>query len=297
MSDDDIFSQFGDGNKTLLNGGGGDKTIIKPMPGGKRSNIQATPSSIPPPQMAQVPVSSLHNVLDATNNNPIISVASPLLSLLNRLSQTHQHNDIKGLYTRTVQEIRNYENNAKQKGLDNKQILIARYILCSAIDEMVLNTPWGSTSFWPSKSLLSTFHKESTGGQKFFTILEQLQQSPGANINLLELIAICLSLGFQGKYRIEPNGLNFIETIRTQLHQQIVMIRGEYNRELSQSTKGIQFKRAADRNVPLWVIGAVTGALIIAAYIGFNISLNNDASPLLDTINSIQLIDEPQKDQ
>lgn len=295
MSDDDIFSQFDGSDRTLLNTNNtGDRTILKPMPGGRRPNSNVPPSSqeIPPPQMAKVPLSSLHNVLDASNSNPIISVAKPLLSLLNRLSQTHQHNDIQGLYNRTIQEIRNYESNAKQKGIDNKQVLIARYILCAAIDEMVLNTPWGSTSFWPSKSLLSTFHKESTGGQKFFTILEQLQHNPAANIDLLELCSICLALGFQGKFRLEPNGLNFVETIRTQLHQQIVMTRGEYARELSPTIERIKLQRASDRNVPLWVIAAVTGALVLSAFVGFSISLNNEASPLLDVINNIQPTEE-----
>lgn len=291
MSDEDIFSHFGNRDNTQLNNsGGGDKTIIKPMPGGKRPEPSPV-VNIPPPMTPQ-PVGALHNVLDQTDNNSIVAVARPLLSLLNRLSQTPQHSDVNGLYNRTVQEIRNYENNARQKGLDSQQILIARYILCAAIDEMVLNTPWGSTSFWPSKSLLSTFHKESTGGQKFFTILERLQQSPGANINLLELTAICLALGFQGKYRVVEGGLNHLETIRTQLHQQIALIRGEYERALSPHVKGVQLKRAADRNLPLWVIAAVTAALVLTTYIGFSVSLSNDASPLLEKINNIMPIEE-----
>lgn len=293
MSDDDIFSQF-DNEKTLFNAGGdksgqSDQSILKPMPGGRRATTQSgqTPGGMPPPQMSQVPLANLHNILDQTDKNPIVSLAKPLLSLLNRLSHTHQHNDVNGLYSRTVQEIRNFENNAQQIRLDQQQTLIARYILCAALDEMVLNTPWGSTSFWPSKSLLTTFHKESTGGQKFFTILERLQQNSAANINLLELIAICLALGFQGKYRVVQGGLNHIETIRTQLHQQIVLVRGEYERELSENVQGIHLKKAADRNVPLWVIGAVTAAIIIAAYVGFSVALNNEAEPLLDKINNI----------
>ena len=104
---------------------------------------------------------------------------------------------------------------------------------------------------------------------------------------MLELISICLALGFQGKYRLEPNGLNFIENIRTQLHQQIVMTRGEYNRELSPNVKGIQLKKANDRNLPLWVVAAVTGALVLAAYVGFSVSLNNDAGPLLNKVEQL----------
>ncbi len=294
MSDDDIFSQLNDDNRTILNvtgnkppQGGSDKTLLKPMPGGRRPANNTSPAPMPAPKMSQVPLGNMHNVLDETDNNPLVSVTKPLLSLLNRLSQTHQHNDVDGLYNRTVQEIRNFESNAQQKNIDPQQILIARYILCATIDEMVLNTPWGSGSFWPSKSLLSTFHRESTGGQKFFTILERLQQSPAANINLLELSAICLALGFQGKYRVVAGGLNQIESIRTQVHQQIAMIRGEYERELSPNINPIQLNRSINRNIPLWVIGAITAALILTAYVSFSITLDNDAEPLLERINNI----------
>jgi len=299
--DDDIFSHLGDSDKTILRpspqpSGGGNKTIIKPTPGGMRQQTANTQPINTAQPMTQAPVANLHNVLDQTDTNTIVSVTKPLLSLLTRLSQTHQHNDVNGLHSRTIQEVRQFEQNAQQKGVDPQHILIARYILCAAIDETVLNTPWGANSLWPSKSLLSTFHRENTGGQKFFTLMERMQQNPGVNIDLLELISICLALGFLGKYRVIQGGLSHIETIRSQLHQQIAMVRGEFERDLSPHSEGIHIKRATDRNVPLWVIGAITGAIIVAAYISFSIALNNDAQPVLEKIQNIFPIEAEQSD-
>jgi len=297
-NDDDIFSHLGNGDKTILRPtprpSGGDKTIIKPVPSGQ----QTQPTNAPPARpMPQAPVANLHNILDKTDTNPIISVTKPLLSLLTRLSQTHQHNDVNSLHARTIQEIRSFEANAQQqKRIDPQHILIARYILCAAIDETVLNTPWGANSLWPSKSLLSTFHRENTGGQKFFTLMERMQQNPGVNIDLLELISLCLALGFLGKYRVVQGGLSHIETIRSQLHQQISMVRGEYERDLSPHSEGIHIKRAADRNVPLWVIGAIAGAIILAAYVSFSVALNGDAKPVLENIQNIFPIETEQSD-
>ena len=300
--DDDIFSNLGDSDRTILrptprpSGGAptSNHTIIKPTPG---QPAQTTNSQAGNMAMSQAPVASLHNVLDKTDNNPIISVTKPLLSLLTRLSQSHQHSDVNGLHSRTIQEIRNFEANAQQKGIDAQHILIARYILCSAIDETVLNTPWGANSLWPSKSLLSTFHRENTGGQKFFTLMERMQQNPGANIDLLELISICLALGFLGKYRVVQGGTSQVETIRSQLHQQIALIRGEYERDLSPNSEGIHIKRAVDRNVPLWVIGAIAGAIILATYISFSVALNSDAKPILDKIEEIFPIEVEPTDE
>lgn len=285
--DDDIFSHLGGDDRTIIGGRpkpATDNTILKPTPGGKRT---APGMGNSPPSMNQRPATNLHNVLEQTEKNPVIAVAKPLLSLLTRLSQTHQHSDVNGLHNRTLHEIRSFESNAQQKGINPQQSLIARYILCSAIDEMVLNTPWGSNSIWPNKSMLSTFHRENTGGQKFFTLMERMQQNPGANIDLLELIAICLALGFQGKYRVIQGGLSHIETIRTQLHQQIAMIRGEYERDLSPHVQGVHVKKATDRNIPIWVIAAITAAIVISAYIGFSIALNKDAKPVLEKLQQI----------
>jgi len=292
MADNDIFSHLNDEDRTILKpspGGGGNKTVIRPTPGG-----QVPPQGSVPNQAAASmgrPI-NLHNVLDKSDNNPILAVAKPILSLLTRLSQTHQHNDVPGLHTRTIQEIRNFETNSQQKGINAQHITIARYILCAAIDETVLNTPWGSNSNWPSQSLLSTFHRENTGGQKFFALLEKMQQSPGPNIDLLELMAVILALGFQGKYRVVQGGVNHLETIRTQLHQQIAMFRGEYERSLSPHFEGIKIKSAVDKNVPLWVIGAIAGAIIVAAYIGFSFALNSDAEPVLQKLQEINQIEQ-----
>jgi len=294
MDDDDIFSNLGDSDRTILRPNpqpaGGNKTVLRPASPVSQGNSSQS-------AILQTPAANLHNVLDKTDTNAVISVAKPLLSLLARLSQSHQHNDVNGLHSRTVQEIRNFETNAQQKGINPQQVLIARYILCAAIDETVLNTPWGANSLWPSKSLLSTFHRENTGGQKFFTLMERMQQNPAANIDLLELISLCLALGFLGKYRVMQGGITQIETIRSQLHQQISLIRGEYEHDLSPENEGVHIKSAADRNVPLWVIAAIAAAIILATYISFSIALNNEAKPVLQKIENIFPVETTQTNE
>ena len=71
-------------------------------------------------------------------------------------------------------------------------VLAARYVLCTFLDEIVLGTPWGSESVWSTQSLLSSFHNETWGGEKFFLILDSMLQDPAGNINLIELMYVCL---------------------------------------------------------------------------------------------------------
>ena len=56
-----------------------------------------------------------------------------------------------------------------------RQERAARYALCATIDDMVLSTPWGSSSSWVQQSLTSVFHNEVIGGDRFFDILDQMQ--------------------------------------------------------------------------------------------------------------------------
>ena len=35
----------------------------------------------------------------------------------------------------------------------------AHYALCASLDDVVLNTPWGSSGVWAARSLVSTFHR------------------------------------------------------------------------------------------------------------------------------------------
>ncbi|NVL27204.1 hypothetical protein F2S73_10895 [Pseudomonas syringae pv. actinidiae] len=75
-------------------------------------------------------------------------------------------------------QVKLFEAEARKRAIDNDQLLAARYVLCTVVDEAVLNTSWGSKSDWSKISLLSRFHKETFGGEKFFQLLERLSTNP-----------------------------------------------------------------------------------------------------------------------
>jgi len=296
MSDDDLFTNFEPegfgGSRGNIPVNPDATSFIKPSPGGRRPPKNASRQSTNSPPSNESRPRSVADLIGAsvkTDINQIMSLARPLLSVLTSLSQTHQHPNVNDLHSRTVQEIQNFVTNAQQQGIHPQQIQVAKYILCAALDETVLNTPWGSNSQWPGQTLQSIFHKENTGGEKLFTIMDRLSQNPAANIDLLELIAVCLALGFMGKYRVVNGGWSHVENIRIQLYQQIVRVRGEYERELSPhiQTPLTRHKRSAEQKAPVWMIGAVTIAVIISIFVGFEIALTKEAQPVLDKLNII----------
>ncbi len=280
-----------------------DKTVIRPRPGGATPVAGAPQQPAAPAAPQQAAASAAPQAAytapatpqpaapigpTRTGTNIITDAAAQLLALIGQMKNTTQHNDIAGLHRQVVQAIQNFENNARSMGAMPEALLISRYGLCAAIDESVLNTPWGSTSVWSSHSMLSTFHKETGGGEKFFLILDRIRQEPAKNIDLIELYSIILALGFEGKYRIQPNGRSAIDTLRDELFNIVRMHRGEYERELSPRWRGLQAKvNTLAQQVPLWVIGALTGVILLCVYLGFNFMLYSNASPSLEQFDAI----------
>ncbi len=113
-----------------------------------------------------------------------------------------------------VEAVREFEKRALATGLDTRSLRAARYALCATIDDMVLSTPWGSTSSWAAQSLTSIFHNEVSGGERFFDILEQMQKDLGRHSEVVELMYLCTSLGFEGRYRVMPRGIAALTELR-----------------------------------------------------------------------------------
>ena len=145
----------------------------------------------------------------------------------------------------------------------------------------MLDTPWGSQSIWSKQGLLVSFHNETWGGEKFFDALERLLAYPAGNLHLLELIYLCLAQGFEGRYRVRDGGRDQLERVRTNLFQTIRAQRGEPERELSPHWQGVAPRRdPLIQQVPLWVLCAVAGLLLLGLYTVFTFALSRDSDPV-----------------
>ncbi len=258
-----------------------DRTVIRPMPGGRRSA---------PPQAVDRPVfNASASSLDSTFNpavgtalpssdyqeNTIVAAALSLLSLASRLRQTAVYPAVDELRQRLAAEVGNFENRLLQSSVSADQTRMASYALCGFLDETILNTPWGAQSNWGHQSLLISFHKEAWGGEKFFDIVGMLVKQPTQHLALIELCYLFLSQGFQGKFRVQNNGLGELERYRAELYQLIQRFKGDYERELSPHWQGLRdVRNALVRHMPLWVIGSLVSVALILAYLGFVLSLN-----------------------
>lgn len=279
---------------------GGDRTRIKSAPGGDSGTPAPDPIAPPPRAPASVDLPPVGGELPASRGlNPLVNAAETLLAVHAKVSQSARHSDVAGLYRQLTQEIREFESKARDKGIRPEIVLAARYVLCSVLDEAVLNTPWGSDSPWAQRSLLSAFHNETSGGEKFFLILDRMRQAPAENLDMLELMYLCLSLGFEGRYRLANRGRDTLEQIKDDLFRIIRRYRGEHERSLSPNWQGLGKTRATlTEYVPLWVWAALVALVLVLTFTGFRYWLYTSSNPVVEQFDQvIETIDNREIDR
>lgn len=257
-----------------------DRTVIRPAPGGRRA-APARPPEMPaaaaPSAFSSAPAAAAESAETITSGQPpLLAAAAPLLQLLARLRNTYSQPEPAELHDRAVRQIRAFEAEARQAGVPAEQIRPAHYALCASLDDVVLNTPWGSAGAWAQRSLVSSFHQEVQSGERFFDMLAKLRESPGTFLPVLELMYLCISLGFQGRYRLSPRGPGELERLREDLYTVITRQRGQAAEPaLSPHWQGVAVPyRPARVVVPAWVVGAGVLAVLGGLFIWFSTGLN-----------------------
>ena len=273
-----------------------DRTQFMPRPGGR--GPQPAAAAQPAPAPLNLPAEPLA-LGQAQGLNPLEQAAGPLLALLTRLRNTIAHPAPASLRAQLLAYLRQFEERAEAAGVARNEVLLARYALCTALDEAVLSTPWGSSSDWSKQSLLITVHNEAWGGEKVFQLLEHCLQSPRERLNLLELLYLCTSLGFEGRYRVINGGRAQLEALRERTASAIRSARGEVERELSPHWRGVTVTRdRLAQFVPPWVGLAVALALLLLVLFGLRLKLAADAEPVFRGIHAlgeipVQAMDRP----
>lgn len=297
---DDPFAEPGDT----------DKTVIKPNPGGRRPAAAAAPA--PTPAVTPEPVADTPE-LDAfglpqpaapaapkaaapkatqvalTGMNQLTACATSLFALISRIRNRAQHMDPDKLRQSVVAEVRAFENRALKAGITAQTVKIARYALCATLDDVVLNTPWGGQSSWGLQSMVGTFHRETVGGDRFYDLLARLEKEPATNIDMLEFLYMCMSLGFEGRLRVEQGGSEKHLQIRAGLARIIRGQRGNVERDLSPRWKGLDkpFKALSAWRL-VWLTLAVLGMVLALQFAGLSWALSRDTENVAGQLSVVE---------
>ncbi len=261
-----------------------ERTVIIPRPGGSRRAAVppvARPASPPPAAMAPAapppPPMEAGPPIESPGiaPSPILGAAATLIDLAVRLRSTAPHGTVDELRERVIGEMRRFEERLGVLGIPAGVARAAHYAVCATIDDVVLNTPWGSVSIWAHHSLASSFHNEAVGGERFFLLLDNARRNPAGNLALLELMYVCLSIGFAGRFRLRPQGASELIQLKDELYRAIRNQRPARERDLSPAWQGLGLAHQPLHSmIPVWVSVAAGAFLVLLVYIGFVLRLN-----------------------
>ena len=279
-----------------------DRTVIKPnagraarpaQPGGAAPGGHA--GGMPPRQEQQGKEAPLAlDALMAANLNPLVAAAAPLLSAAPRIRSMTQHANAAGLKDALADGVRKFEAQARSEGLPNEQVIAARYILCTLLDESAASTPWGGSGVWSNQSLLVLFHNETWGGEKVFQLMSKLAENVPANRNLLELMYVVLSFGFEGRYRVLNDGKAQLESVRTRLAQMLKGGKGDVEKALSPRWDGVPVRTSRlGHGLPMWVIMALAALVLMVVYFAMRLSINSHSDPVFSSLMALDVKPPP----
>ena len=270
-----------------------DRTVLIPTPGGGRRPAPPARAVHPAPTPAAAPT-TIPLALQGRGLNPLVQAANALLDLVVPLRFLPAPPDMELLRLRLTEQVQQFEAAARASHIDVETIAAARYALCTILDETISSTPWGG-GVWNSRSLLVAFHNEAWGGEKFFVILQRLSQDPRANLDLLELMYLCLSLGLEGRYRVIDRGHEQLATLRDRLLLMIQRQRGLLEADLSPRWRGAPApQRSMLRRVPLWVLAAATAAALLVLQLSYSWWLNRDSDPVFAQLGALRVAPPPR---
>lgn len=229
------------------------------------------------------------------NINPLIAACDQLLSLVPILKTARLPEDHIKLLEDLAHEIRSFEHRAQIANYPPHIIVAARYAICALLDETISQTPLGQQNNWAAKNLLAIFFQEDHNGERFFAIIDQALGDIASNLHLIELLYLCLTLGFVGSKQ-NPHELL---AITNKLYQ----ISGQYGHR---NCKNIMVQSdnlrttTSENTAPATSIIAINttklfGAAIIFAiltsgliYLGINIGLSHLSKPIYNALTALQ---------
>ncbi|MDL2398816.1 type IVB secretion system protein IcmH/DotU [Rhizobium mayense] len=226
--------------------------------------------------------------LEATPERKLVRAAAPLLLIGAQLRNSVDRADVAALRRQVAEEMDRFQQTAQKSGSEAGDIIAARYVLCSMLDETVLMTPWGSRSEWSANSLLNQYHNETWGGEKVFTILDRVKTNGEKKLPLLLLIHACLMLGFEGRYRVLERGRDLLEELRNDLSRTIRRYSEAKPEEpLSPEGKAAKDGRRIRTAIPLWMVVVAAICVLVIVHVYAQFTLSYALAPVLVKIHAL----------
>lgn len=242
----------------------------------------------------QAPRIALHEALNvrdlgaASSANPLLASAASLLILLGRLRTGLVELQVAPLMEHVTREIDRFERNALAAGVSPHEALVAKYALSGTADDIVQNLPGSARGDWQQYSMVARFFHKRDSGVGFFQEAEKAMQAPAQQFNLLELMLVCLSLGFEGQFRTAPNGAAELARIRSAIYESLRRVHPRPDEDISVMWGAvIQGRGRRFGAIPIPAVMGISAAAVVAIFAVFATLINRDGAEAAETMRGL----------
>ena len=220
--------------------------------------------------------------------NPIVASCGALLVLFGRLRSQVVDMHAVPLMQHVTEEIEAFEEKMLERGVDQTDALIAKYCVCGLADDVVQNLPGTDRSVWLQYSMSARFFNKRTAGVGFFQEVDKALQNPINKYHLLELMLICLQLGFEGQYRAMDGGNVKLQQIKRGIYEALRRVKSRGDDDISPRWKGIELAaRRSFTKVPVWAYAILASAVLAGGYFGMRLMLNSEGYELTENMRNL----------
>ena len=173
--------------------------------------------------------------------NLMLAEAAPVLALAASIRSGRVRLPMPQFHKRATDSIAAFDQAiASQYSPETRQR--ARYALCATIDDIAQTLPGAGNNGaeWARRSLVVSFFKENIGGDRYWQLVDDMLRNPAENRDIIELYHACLAAGFEGRFRIMPDGQRRLHEIMARLNGAMEHVRSLSPVEMAPEWKGEQ---------------------------------------------------------
>ena len=220
--------------------------------------------------------------------NVMLAEAEPVLALLAAVRAGRVRMPMPEFHRECAKAIATFERAIAPHYPEEKRQR-AKYAVCATADDIAQNLPGIGTdgAEWARRSMVVQFFHENIGGDRFWQLVDDMLRVPSDNLDLIELFHACLAAGFEGRFRIMPDGRRRLQEIMTRLHGALPHVRSLSQVELVPNWRGEKAPAARIGLNILALAAAAALALLLLVYAVLRLMLASSGDLPTDRLGAL----------
>jgi type VI secretion system protein ImpK len=222
-----------------------------------------------------------------STTNSITTLCTDIFVIVIRMRESEDLGEPAALRKLILHYIRQFEKNCKSMRIPYKMISDAIYALVALLDETVMSVPGASRNYWVTSPLQLKLFGDDIAGEEFYRRLEKLSKDPQRKRDVIEIYYLCLSLGFEGKYKLgntDQRDMIIDKTARMLLkvnRRKLSGLSPHGKRVISQA-----YRKGHGIIIPYWITAIAAVFFLITWWFGLHVLANESLHEVLSIINN-----------